>query len=276
VLRRQSIAARTKGVVILGVPFLGRVSLLNGFALENGGSPRSIEGLPPSSQRLLAYLGLCAPSARTAIAGTLWPDVPDEHALASLRTTLWRLHRAAPGLIDSSHTAVSLSAGVVVDVHELDGWAEQVFNSQVEITAVSTPRSALSGELLPGWYEDWVLLERERVRQMRMHALERLSERLVGSGHFAEAVQAASAAVIAEPLRESAHRVLIHAHIQEGNFVEGLRQYDTYRALLDGELGLTPTPLMDELVESCLAKRGDVPGQRASEPREITQRSKRF
>jgi DNA-binding SARP family transcriptional activator len=239
----------------LDITVLTRISLLNGFALELGGSgrpPTRVVGLPPRSQRLLAHLGLCGPVARAAIAGTLWPDVPEDHAHASLRTTLWRLHKAAPGLVDSSHTSLELTDGIAVDVQELDEWTRQVFDLKTHIVAVRTPSAALNGELLPGWYEDWVLVERERVRQMRMHTLERLSERLADCGHFAEAVQAASAAVIAEPLRESAHRALIRVHFAEGNLLEGLRQYDTYRALLADEVGLTPTPLMDQLIHPWL------------------------
>jgi DNA-binding SARP family transcriptional activator len=255
-----------------------RLSLLNGFALDVDGSHqhRTPTGdLPPSIQRLLAHLGLYDAQARTAIAGTLWPDVPEDHAHASLRTTLWRLQKLVPGLVDSSHSTVRLRAGVAVDVWELDEWVRIVLSPDSEIVQVKTPRSALRGELLPGWYEDWVLAERERVRQMRIHALERLSERLAGSGHFAEAIQAATAAVVAEPLRESAHRALIRAHFQEGNLVDGLRQYETYRAMVHDELALTPTKFMEELVRPYQSIRDGSSGQALSDPADITQRTRR-
>jgi DNA-binding SARP family transcriptional activator len=232
-----------------------RLSLLNGFSLDVDGSrPRrtTLGELPPSVQRLLAHLGLYDAQARTAIAGTLWPEVADEQAHASLRTTLWRLQKVVPGLVDSSHSTVRLNAGVAVDVRELDEWVRMVLSPGSEVERAAIPRAALRGELLPGWYEDWVLVERERVRQMRVHALERLSERLMEASHFAEAVQAATAAVVAEPLRESAHRALIRVHFHEGNVIEGLRQYETYRALVHDELALAPTSLMDELVRPYL------------------------
>lgn len=244
-----------------------RLSLLNGFSLDLDGSrPRrtALGELPPSVQRLLAHLGLYDAQARTAVAGTLWPEVADEQAHASLRTTLWRLQKVAPGLVDSSHSTVRLNPGVVVDVRELDEWVRLVLSPEPEIVDAVIPRTALRGELLPGWYEDWVLVERERVRQMRVHALERLAERLVEAGRFAEAVQAATAAVVAEPLRESAHRALIRVHLREGNVLEGLRQYETYRDLVRDELALDPTSLMDELLEPYLPRPRAPGGRRSS------------
>jgi DNA-binding SARP family transcriptional activator len=77
-------------------------------------------------------------------------------------------------------------------------------------------------ELLPGWYDDWVLLERERTRQRLLHALEALSREHRAAGRCAEAVEAALVAVNAEPLRESAHRELLESHLAEGNWVEAM------------------------------------------------------
>jgi len=62
----------------------------------------------------------------------------------------------------------------------------------------------LSADLLPDWYDDWVLLEAEDWRQLRLHALEALAGRLIALGRWGEAANAAGAAVRAEPLRESA------------------------------------------------------------------------
>ena len=52
-----------------------------------------------------------------------------------------------------------------------------------------------------------------------------------------------------EPLRESAHRVLIKTHIAEGNASEAIRQYRLYRAMLHDTLGVEPSPAMESLVE---------------------------
>ncbi len=99
----------------------------------------------------------------------------------------------------------------------------------------------LAGDLLPGWYDDWVIVERERIRQLRLHALEVLCENLSRSGRHAQAVDAGLSAVAEEPLRESAQRALIAAHLREGNVSEAVRQYDRYRKLLGASLGLEPS-----------------------------------
>src|SRR5215210_2772697 len=88
-----------------------RVVLLDGFSLHVGvtGPAWSAVELPRGVQRLIACLGLSRRPARTAVAGALWPDVPDALAHSSLRSALWRLHKAAPGLVDVLGDALALA-----------------------------------------------------------------------------------------------------------------------------------------------------------------------
>jgi DNA-binding SARP family transcriptional activator len=111
---------------------------------------------------------------------------------------------------------------------------------------------ALSRDLLPGWYEDWVLLESEDWRQLRLHALEALAERLTAAGRFGEAALAAVAAIRADPLRESARACLIRVYLTEGNQSEALREFKRFSHTLRAELGLAPTPQLRKLVETLL------------------------
>jgi len=106
----------------------------------------------------------------------------------------------------------------------------------------------LTQDVLPDWYDDWALVERERFRQIRLHALERLCQRLASEGVHGEAIAAGLHAVQAEPLRESAHRALIQAHLAEGNLVEALRQYSRCHRMLGEELGVEPSPSLQALV----------------------------
>jgi DNA-binding SARP family transcriptional activator len=99
-----------------------------------------------------------------------------------------------------------------------------------------------SGDLLPDWYDDWVIIERERFRELRVEALERICRQLSGVGRYGDAVQAGLAAVAAEPLRESAHQALIGAHLAEGNRTDALRQYQLLSYLLRRDLDLEPSP----------------------------------
>jgi DNA-binding SARP family transcriptional activator len=238
-----------------GVPFVTdtvgpRITLLDGFSISLGGDvpTRITEDLPRAVQRLVAHLCLSGRPPRAVIAGRLWPDVPEHHAYGSLRSALWRLQKVAPGLVETSGTVLSLASDVRVDVLELGEWAQRVTDTRRGLDDVEIPDTGLSGELLPGWYEDWVLLERERLRQLRMHALEQIACRLTEVGRHAEALQAAYAAVRAEPLRESAHRVVIRVHLAEGNLVEALRSYEQFRTMLADELGVHPSEQMACLV----------------------------
>lgn len=245
-----------------------RVRLLDGFVLElRGPGPQSAPDLPRAVQRLIAHLSLSGRPARTAIAGRLWPDVSEEHAHGSLRSSLWRVHKVAPGLITVSGGALSLAREVRVDVHELTAWARRALDPSCSATdGIAAGDLGLPGELLPGWYDDWVLPERERLRQLRMHALEALAEKYAAAGRYGDALQAAYAAVRAEPLRESAHRTVVRVHLAEGNVAEAVRVYESFQALLADELGATPTQQMCRLVASLPGRRTTLPCPRHCEP----------
>jgi DNA-binding SARP family transcriptional activator len=229
---------------------LARVTLLDGFGLERPGHDlRSAAGdLPHAVQRLLAHLCLSTRVTRTATAGHLWPDVPEDHAHGSLRSALWRLNKAAPGLVEASGTCLRLARNVRVDVRDFSDWAGRAVSPPPGGEDAALPDASLLGDLLPGWYDDWVLLERERLRQLRLHALEAVAARLASLGRHVEALQAAHAAVLAEPLRESAHRLVVRIHLAEGNVAEAVRAYELFRSKLEDELGVPPSELMTRLV----------------------------
>jgi DNA-binding SARP family transcriptional activator len=231
-------------------PLARRLSLLGGFELRCAGQDVAV---PRSGQRLLALLALQGrPLERLWVAGTLWLDAPEERAGASLRSALWRLPQpGGAAVVEASTTRLRLARDLTVDVHELTARAEGLA-SPAGLADPDLDPSALARDLLPDWYEDWVVLERERLRQLRLHALEAVCARLTEAGRFAAAVQAGLAAVAGEPLRESAHRTLIRAHLAEGNPGEAVRQYHLYRRLLAGELALEPSPAIRGLVQPLL------------------------
>jgi len=229
-----------------GAPRRPRLTLLEAFDLSDGAEPVSL-CLPV--QRLLAFLALRGrPTRRAYVAFTLWTDSSEDRAFGSLRSALWRLRRDGHRLVEETNGRLRLAPAVRVDVHEAAEAAHRVLDPAREIDDADRDRVFLGGELLPDWYDDWVALERERFRQLRVHALERLCERLTLEHRFTEAVETGLAAVEGEPLRESAHRVLIHAHLAEGNAAEALRQYRIFRGLLRDRLGLEPSGQMDALV----------------------------
>ncbi|GAB3268760.1 hypothetical protein GCM10027452_46460 [Micromonospora halotolerans] len=158
---------------------------------------------------------------------------------------LWKeVYHPNNGLLNDSTGALALTGGVTVDTRCLAG--------RGPIDPAILRRYAADGnaDLLPGWYDDWVLTERERVRQRVLHGMEAMSRHLLTTGRCAEAVEVALTAAGAELLRESAQRVLLEAHLAEGNWVEGRRGLDTYRRLLARELDMEPDPCLDELLDA--------------------------
>ncbi|MFF3450522.1 BTAD domain-containing putative transcriptional regulator [Streptomyces sp. NPDC002667] len=220
-----------------------RLRLFDAFRLEGANGNVTV---PANEQRLLAYLGLHKHATRSVVAGTLWPDVTEEHAHGSLRTALWRLRRARQPAVRADGDTLHLSQGVSVDVDDLTRAALCLTgpaDDTGEAPAGAPPALGLlaGGDLLPGWDEEWIGFERERLRQLRLHALESLSARLVRRGCYAHALEAALRCVAIEPLRESAHCALVAVHLAEHNVVEAIRHYESFRRLLREELGLEPS-----------------------------------
>lgn len=228
-----------------------RLALIGGFELR-----RSHEHiyLPTAVQRVVAFLGLQErPVQRAFVAGTLWTSASEHHASASLRSAMWRLGRQLPGLVRVVGPCVGLGQPVPVDVREIAGRARSVLADPGARNDDDLAVLAGAGEVLPDWYDDWVLAERERFRLLRLHALEALSAAFLCERRFARAAEAGLAAVNSEPLRESAQRALIAVHLAEGNASEALRQYGSFRSMLRERLGVQPSPSMEQLISSTRA-----------------------
>jgi DNA-binding SARP family transcriptional activator len=211
--------------------------LLNGFQLSCDGERLHI---PMPAQRLVAFLALHPhPLLRPYVAGMLWLNSSDEHAAASLRSALWRLRRPGLQLVESNGHMLSLASDIDVDVRRVIAWAQRV-SSGADLAESDLEWAPLFGELLPDWYDDWLMFERERVRQLGLHALELLCGRLTDAGRYAEALEVGLAAVRCEPLRESAHRAVIRAHLAEGNRAEAARHFRFFARVLHEQLGLDP------------------------------------
>jgi DNA-binding SARP family transcriptional activator len=222
-----------------------QLSLLRGFELRVAQRPVA---LVSSAQRLVAFLALRdKPLGRAHVAGTLWPETTTSRATANLRSSLWRAQRSCRQLITASAHHLVLTPGVGVDVRSAITYAQRLLG-HVETLDDVGHWSDLAADLLPDWYDDWALLDRERYHHLRLHALEALCERLTAAGRHGEAIDTGLAAIRAEPLRESAHQALIKAHLAEGNRWEAFRQYERCRQLLLDELGLEPSPDLHALL----------------------------
>lgn len=222
------------------------VQLIDGFRLwVNGG----VVHTAPSTQRLLAHLALHEePVTRAAAAALLWPDTTRRRAASCLRSTLWRLVKPPHPVVDMVEDALRIAPGIPVDVVVVRRMADGAD------VCTEPPVALLAAELLPGWSEPWLEVERDWFGQVRLRVLEMLSERYRNRGEHLQAYHAAMAAVHADPLRESAHRQLVQLHLREGNPAAAMRQFTSYRLRLRKELGLVPSAEIRRLVQPLLGR----------------------
>ncbi|MEH1101160.1 AfsR/SARP family transcriptional regulator [Micromonospora sp. CPCC 205561] len=222
--------------------------LLGGFRLLHGDAPVVV---PRGLQRVIALIGLRPGATRSHLAGLLWPDAQEERALSSLRTALWRLRQDPYCPIATSGDTVFLGPVVRVDVDALVGTAARVRDGAERRAGAAL--AAGRHDLLPGWYDDWVLADRERLRQLRLHMLEELAGQHLAAGRHGAALEAALEAMAAEPLRETPHRLVVRIHLAEGNAFEAVHAFYVYRDLLLRELRLEPSTAMTALLDDTLA-----------------------
>ncbi len=214
--------------------------LLGGPYVVAAGSRLSV---PEGSKRLVAFVALNDRRVKRGRAGSaLWPDADPSRADGNLRSAMWRLRCAGIDILHTDKGSLFLHPELRVDVEEISQWADRLSAGKPEPSDLDfRPLAVQALDLLPGWYEDWVLLERERLCQTLLRALDALAKLLLQANRCGEAIEAALAAVSADPLRESAQRALIEAHLAEGNRCEALRSYGTYEELLVRELGVSPS-----------------------------------
>ena len=227
------------------------LTLLGGFGLH--ADDKAVQ-LAPGPQRLVALLALHETAlSRGYVAGLLWGGSTEMRAHGSLRSTLWKLRMARPGVVWSRGDSLELSPDVVVDLRQAARLERAIVTGRFdEELAVALLESRFCCELLPGWYDEWVLLERERHRQLNLHALESLCEHLTAARRYGAALLAGLAAVDRAPLRESAHRALIRIHLAEGNAGEAIRRYRLYERIAVRDLGVEPSPMMRSLLSGIM------------------------
>ena len=156
------------------------IRLLGAFAVDVDGRPVA---LPAGAQRLVALLALRGRTGRSRLAGLLWSGTTEHRALASLRTGIWRVNQAAPGLVVSAHGVVELGLTADVDVTGLIDGARAVLRGATD-TLAPVDGGVGPGELLPDWDDPWLDAERERLHQLRLHVLEAAAGQLAERGRY--------------------------------------------------------------------------------------------
>ena len=227
---------------------------------------------PPRLQALLAFLLLHGPGPlpRDQIAFRFWPDVPEKKARNNLRQLLYRLRQALPHaerFLTTEGATVHWrpQAPASVDAHRFE-------TGLAAATTVSELEEALAhygGPLLPGHYDEWILRQRERLQQLYMGGLGRLSAMLEQQGEYEAAMTQLRRLLAVEPLRESSYLRLmrLHARLRDPTGVE--RVYQACVELLQTELAVAPTPALQRNYQKLVeVAAGD--GRRVSVPSQPT------
>lgn len=223
------------------------ITLLGRFRVFAGAESRQ---LPSDAQRLVAFLALQrSPPLREYIAGAVWGECTQDRANGNVRTALWRTRSIVPGLIATPEPRhLSIAHDARIDLSEVKVRARRIVSDRSSCSDDDLIAFPFAVDLLPGWYDDWVTVEREHIRQIRLHTLEAISAELLTRRRFAEAMEAAMTAVDLDPMRESAQRCVIRVHLAEGNRSEALLHYQHYRSLLHHQLGIEPSEQLGALV----------------------------
>lgn len=227
-----------------------KLLLLGPPLIELGSEP--VDGFV--SEKALLLLGYLAVQhshqARDHLAGFFWGDMSSDRAKANLRMAIYNLQQLFPGYLQANRLYVSFN-------HELDYWldVEQFEQGLVTIPASFPPpieslQAALSlyrGEFLEGIHlgdspelEEWLLVERERLRRIVLEGYQRYADALITAGQYAQAVQTIQQILRLEPWHESAHRQMMLALAHTGDFTGALEQFEVCRRILAEELGVEP------------------------------------
>ena len=242
------------------------IHLLGDFLLVSGDTPVTTVNVP-RLQSLLTYLVLhrSAPQDRSRLAFLLWPDSTEAQAHTNLRKLLYQLRQAFP---DADHF-------LYVDKHSLQwqttpdaSWTLDVLDFEQALAQgeqakqaqdTNAMRQALErvmhlyrGDLLPTCYDEWILPERDRLRQLFLEAAERLIALLEEERDYDAAIKAAQQLLRHDLLHEATYRKLMRLYALRGDRATALRVYHTCVTVLERELAAEPSEATRKAYESLL------------------------
>jgi DNA-binding SARP family transcriptional activator len=251
------------------MPATPTIRLLGRLQVEQGGAP--VELPARKSEALLAVLARRpgVPHGREQLAALLWPEVAEAQARTSLRQALGHLRsRISDALIKSSADQLYLEpAAASVDVAELERILRRPPLER------EPAQHWLRGSLLEGFpavsdaFADWLAIERARLSERLVPALEECLAALSAAGQLERALELGVRLTELEPARESVHRALIRLELARGEPAAALSRYERCRELLLRLLGVEPAPETAQLKRAAMDLRSE-PAAAASEPSE--------
>lgn len=226
-----------------------------------------LKGIEASKdQELLSYLLIHRdrPHSREALAALLWGDTSTEKSKKYLRQALWHLHAALNSdsenssdvlMVDHDWLSLNPCSNLWTDVADFErafSTAEGIPGRQLDTETARGLKDAVTlyhDDLLPGYYQDWILFERERLQNMYLLMLDKLIVYLQFRGEY-EVAQGYGAIILRyDPARERTHRQLMHLYALAGDRTAALRQFERCTHALKQELGVKPERKTVELYE---------------------------
>ena len=214
--------------------------------------------LPRSTQSLLVYLLLNRRQlvSREVLVDLFWGNSPPEQARSCLSTTIWRLRRSlqTPGGAGSGYL-LSTPEGEVgfnpasehwLDVAVFEGVLTRLCTQEEDAITPALAREAeaalalYTGDLLEGYYADWALRERERLRLLYIRGLRRLMGWYKEAGNLEASILCGQRILEKDLLREEIHRELMRLYAANGQRAQAVRQYQICRQALQRELEMEP------------------------------------
>jgi len=236
---------------ILKINLLGIVRVAHQGIPTETGMGRAVKGL-------LGYLTLFRHRlhAREVLAGLFWGESSEDRARSSLNTTLWRLRKVLePGSIPTGAYLATTPAGEIGFNRKSDHWIDiEIFEDRIKPT-LAIPHDSLKanevsqlestlllyqGELLEGFYDEWALRERERLRSLFVQGQIHLLHHYTHRAAWEQGLACAQNILNFEPLREEIHRKMMRLYFKNGQRAQALRQYEQCREILASELDVLP------------------------------------
>lgn len=230
------------------------VKLLGQFSIQLNDQP--IEILSRPAQALLAYLVLHPRKGfrREKLAGLIWPEASETNARSNLRHALWRIRKAIGEQAgqeyfpaDDFTLTFSPDPGCWIDamlVSDKTGQASPTLEQQV---------AAYQGELLPGFYEDWITIERERLQAAFESKIEALIDRLSREKLWPDVIEWAEHWIKLSAAPEPAYRALMIAHARSGHKAKVKETYQRCCEALQREFAVDPSEVTQELYQQLMA-----------------------
>jgi len=231
-----------------------QIRLLGQFDIRMDGKRVTIPSR--AGQSLLAYLVLTAgiPHRREKLAGIIWPETTEENARKNLRQELWRIRKAVSAQSSKDGEYLLADEFTLKFNRDAEYWFDvvQMERPDLDLQSLIANLSLYQGELLPGFYDEWITLERERVQAVFDARMEQLLEQLITAERWIAVQEWGERWLALSGVREPAFRALMLAGGVRGDIAKVAYLYRRCLDELQEQLGVKPSAETRALYEGML------------------------